>query len=215
MANPATLRELLIQIDGQGYKAYKQLRGSYAFDDYVLSIDHVQGDPFAAPSRFRVRSGEALAMIFEDIPAIVLSSLIDGAWTAPLPRATPRSTKTPIACGQLQRHHLVAFVGNGSVLPRRSGVEQTPLGGEKTVPFQSPPSLRVSLDAPNAGKIDGMGIPEGVTLVVGGGFHGKSTLLQALQRGVYNHVPGDGRERSSPMRPRSRFELKMDAASRR
>lgn len=39
-----------------------------------------------------------------------------------------------------------------------------------------------------------MGIPEGVTLIVGGGFHGKSTLLQALERGVYHHIAGDGRE---------------------
>ncbi len=282
MANPATLKDLLIQIDGQGYKTYKQIRGSYAFDDYLLSIDHVQGDPFAAPSRFRVRldlersgypetlwanrsritgfcsflasqfseqaqvvcrrrgsgkSGfigidtpgqemlertcvmlrddavearffvglpaagrsvrghEAMAMIFEDIPAIVASSLIDpGAVRTNATRYAAVNEDADCLRRQLQRHHLVAFVGNGSVLPRRSGVEQTPLAEHGTVPFQSPPSLRLSLDAPNGGKIDGMGIPQGVTLVVGGGFHGKSTLLQALQRGVYNHVPGDGRE---------------------
>ena len=278
MANPDTLKDLLIQIDGQGYKAYKQIRGSYAFDDYLLSIDHVQGDPFAAPSRFRVRldlertgypetlwtnrsrttgfcsflaaqfskrahlvcrgrgSGKSgfigidtpgqeilertcvmlsdgalearffvglpatgrrvrgrdvIAMIFEDIPAIVASSLIDAG---AVQTATSRYADAEFLRRQLQRHHLVAFVGNGSVLPRRSGVEQTPLASETTIPFQSPPSLRVSFDAPNAGKIDGMGVPRGVTLVVGGGFHGKSTLLQALQRGVYNHVPDDGRE---------------------
>ena len=280
MANPAELKELLIQIDGQGYKAYKRIRGSYAFDDFLLSIDHVQGDPFAAPSRFRVRldlertghpktlwanrsrttgfcsflalqfsaqaqvvyrrrgsgksgfigidtpgqemlertcvmlrdgavearffvglpaagrrvrSREAVAMIFEDIPAIVASSLLN---TGEVPTAASRyadaNEDADSLRRQLQHHRLVAFVGNGSVLPRRSGIEQTPLA--TAVPFQSPPSLRVSFDAPNAGKIDGMGIPQGVTLVVGGGFHGKSTLLQALQRGVYNHVPDDGRE---------------------
>lgn len=62
------------------------------------------------------------------------------------------------------------------------------------VPFVSPESLRVTLDLPNRGSISGMGIPLGVTLIVGGGFHGKSTLLQALERGVYNHIAGDGRE---------------------
>ena len=282
MANPATLKDLLIQIDGQGYKTYKQIRGSYAFDDYLLSIDHVQGDPFAAPSRFRVRldlersgypetlwanrsritgfcsflasqfseqaqvvcrrrgsgksgfigidtpgqemlertcvmlhdgtlearffvglpaagrrvrSREAVAMIFEDIPAVVASSLLDqGGVRTAASRYADANEDADCLRRQLQHHHLVAFVGNGSVLPRRSGVEQTPFAGATAVPFQSPPSLRVSFDAPNAGKIDGMGIPEGVTLVVGGGFHGKSTLLQALQRGVYNHVPDDGRE---------------------
>ncbi len=39
-----------------------------------------------------------------------------------------------------------------------------------------------------------MGISRGVTLVVGGGFHGKSTLLEAISRGIYTHIPGDGRE---------------------
>ena len=39
-----------------------------------------------------------------------------------------------------------------------------------------------------------MGIPKGITLIVGGGYHGKSTLLKALELGVYDHVKGDGRE---------------------
>ncbi len=50
------------------------------------------------------------------------------------------------------------------------------------------------MELPNRGSVSGMGIPEGVTLVAGGGFHGKSTLLSALAWGVYDHVPGDGRE---------------------
>jgi predicted ABC-class ATPase len=65
---------------------------------------------------------------------------------------------------------------------------------EGAIPFQSPASLRVELTPPNAGPVSGMGVPAGVTLIVGGGYHGKSTLLNALERGVYNHVPGDGRE---------------------
>ena len=98
---------------------------------------------------------------------------------------------------QLAERGLVAFIGNGSILPRRSGVDDRPLteeGGGILVPFQTPPELEVELAQPNRGPISGMGIAEGVTLIVGGGFHGKSTLLRALERGVYNHIPGDGRE---------------------
>ncbi|MBU1986734.1 MAG: ABC-ATPase domain-containing protein, partial [Proteobacteria bacterium] len=62
------------------------------------------------------------------------------------------------------------------------------------IPFVAPESLACTLVLPNRGKVRGMGIPRGVTLIVGGGFHGKSTLLHALERGVYNHIPGDGRE---------------------
>jgi predicted ABC-class ATPase len=87
---------------------------------------------------------------------------------------------------------LVAFIANGSTLPRRSGICSQPLSG--AVPFKSPESLRISLNSPNQGLVTGMGIPEGVTLIVGGGYHGKSTLLQAVEAGVYNHPPGDGRE---------------------
>ena len=98
---------------------------------------------------------------------------------------------------QLAERNLVAFVADGSILPRRSGIDDRPLttaDGEKVVPFESPADLRVELQRNNAGPIQGMGIPGGVTLIVGGGFHGKSTLLRALERGVYNHLPGDGRE---------------------
>jgi predicted ABC-class ATPase len=88
---------------------------------------------------------------------------------------------------------LVAFVADGAILPRATGVDQRPMAGG-AVPFASPESLRVAVDLPHRGRVTGMGIAEGITLIVGGGFHGKSTLLQALERGVYDHVPGDGRE---------------------
>jgi predicted ABC-class ATPase len=87
---------------------------------------------------------------------------------------------------------LVAFVANGAVLPRRSGVDDRPLSDG--VPFLSPPSLEVALETPNAGPVRGMGIPHGVTLIVGGGFHGKSTVLRAVEAGIWDHIPGDGRE---------------------
>jgi predicted ABC-class ATPase len=88
---------------------------------------------------------------------------------------------------------LVAFVADGAVLPRESGASDTPLE-EGAVPFRSPEEYRVAVELPNGGGVSGMGLPEGVTLVAGGGFHGKSTLLSALSWGVYDHVPGDGRE---------------------
>ena len=88
---------------------------------------------------------------------------------------------------------LVAFVADGATLPRESGASDRPLR-EGAVPFESPEEFRVTVELPNRGEVSGMGIPEGVTLVAGGGFHGKSTLLSALSLGVYDHVPGDGRE---------------------
>lgn len=87
---------------------------------------------------------------------------------------------------------LVAFIADGSTLPRRSGVDRRPLEGG--VPFTAPESMAVRIDLPHAGTVRGMGIGPGVTLIVGGGFHGKSTLLRALEAGVWDHVPGDGRE---------------------
>ncbi len=92
----------------------------------------------------------------------------------------------------LAERGLVAFVGEGAVLPRRSGVDDRPLG--EAVPFRTPGSLSVTVNTPNAGPVSGLGVPRGITLIVGGGFHGKSTLLNALETGVYDHVPGDGRE---------------------
>ncbi|AKK06864.1 putative ATPase of the ABC class [Corynebacterium mustelae] len=94
---------------------------------------------------------------------------------------------------QLARRNLVAFVGNGAVLPRRSGDSDLPLGSG-AVPFVSPESLAVSVAVPSGKTVTGMGIPAGVTVIVGGGYHGKSTLLRAIERGVYNHIRGDGRE---------------------
>ncbi|MDR7299851.1 ABC-ATPase domain-containing protein [Haloactinomyces albus] len=93
---------------------------------------------------------------------------------------------------QLPELGLVAFVADGAVLPRRSGVDDRPL--PDGLAFSSPDSLRVEVDLPHRGRISGMGVPEGISLIIGGGFHGKSTLLRALENGIYDHVPGDGRE---------------------
>ncbi len=96
---------------------------------------------------------------------------------------------------QLRQNHLLAFIADGARLPRASGISDQPMTGDDIILFQSPESLRVEFDLPHAGRVSGMGIPQGVTLLAGGGYHGKSTLLQAIESGVYNHIPGDGRER--------------------
>lgn len=288
------LREKLYRIDGRSYKAYKDIQGGrFAFEGaaaFELIVDHVQGDPFASPSRMRVRvprsvagfpewavssasrragletllakafgdasraasfragSGKsgmfgidtpgqevlvrtavlylekfvearfvaglpasgrralgraAAAMLCEDVPEVAARSLVFAALNEEaVRRAVEVNEDADALRAQLAGRKLVAFVADGAVLPRRSGVDQRPMeqreaapgGASRVVAFESPESLRVTLEAPNAGAISGMGIAEGVTLIVGGGFHGKSTLLNALERGVYNHCPGDGRE---------------------
>lgn len=93
--------------------------------------------------------------------------------------------------GQLRARGLVAFLAAGAVLPRASGVDDRPLDAAR--PLVVPDSLAVELEAPHTGPLRGLGVPVGVTLIAGGGYHGKSTLLDALARAVYDHVPGDGR----------------------
>jgi len=95
---------------------------------------------------------------------------------------------------QLKTAGLAAFVINGAVLPRASGASDKPMNRNEAIPFKSPASLEKSFTLPHTGEVTGMGLPLGICLIVGGGFHGKSTLLQALEKGVYNHIPGDGRE---------------------
>ncbi|MCC8066966.1 MAG: ABC-ATPase domain-containing protein, partial [Clostridiales bacterium] len=92
----------------------------------------------------------------------------------------------------LDRLGLVAFIADGAILPRESGVSQRPM--KNAVSFKSPESLAVTMELPHRGKVRGMGMKKGITVIAGGGFHGKSTLLKALERGVYNHIAGDGRE---------------------
>ncbi len=265
------LRGLCERLDGRPYPFYKDLKGRWDLGPCELVIDHVQGDPYAAPSaiRLRVQTDLDLAICADPIRRLAaedwllrrfgesLQSVRRGSGRSgelrvyrPGPEITDRtalrlwpdarcevrlavglpakgrrilgrqawalfqedlvqaSTRLGAGAGlrahcesvqvqqglreQLRARGLVAFVADGSLLARRSGVDQTPLPG--CVPFESPPSLRVTLDAPG-GAVTGLGVPQGVTLIVGGGFHGKSTLLAALQRGHLDHVPGDGRER--------------------
>ena len=94
---------------------------------------------------------------------------------------------------RLADQKLIAFIPDGAVLPRESGVSAGPLT-MGAVSFRAPDELSASYQLPHKGRLTGLGLPEGVTLIVGGGFHGKSTLLRALELGIYSHIPGDGRE---------------------
>ena len=279
------LREILRRIDGRGYKAYKEIAGAYRAGLLELFIDHVQGDPFAAPSKMRIRVYETAPqhlvanrirkMAFEDFLASRFAQavdrvgrlaggsgksgliLIDAGGQEVLERTAavagdgwmevrlmvglPARGRTVMgrlaaellcdripdlasqalsiaslplqeaedhvdcvenqACLRevLKERGLVAFVADGSILPRRSGVSDLPLDSEKAIPFESPESLRVTLPLKHArngkAEISGLGIKEGVTLITGGGYHGKSTFLKALERCVYPHKPSDGREK--------------------
>lgn len=145
------------------------------------------------PARGRRCLGRAAA----DLLAEHLPRALDAARWSEIDRdAAWREIRTTEDHDRLQRllaeRGLVAFVRDGSRLPRESGVSEAPL--PDAIPFESPAELRVRLPAPNEGEVRGMGLPKGVTVVTGGGFHGKTTLLEALQFGVFPHIPGDGRE---------------------
>lgn len=136
---------------------------------------------------------QAEKALCEDLPRAVEAALLHGTADQRRLREFVESIEdTDALRNQLPELGLVAFVADGAVLPRHSGIDDRPL--DQAVPFESPESLRITVEAPNRGEITGMGVPEGITLVVGGGFHGKSTLLRALEYGVYDHIPGDGRE---------------------
>lgn len=95
---------------------------------------------------------------------------------------------------QLPQRGLIAFIANGSILPRSSGAVSTPMNRSQAILFQSPKENEVALNCPDGTQVLGMGISRGIIMLTGGGFHGKSTLLEAIELGVYNHVPSDGRE---------------------
>jgi predicted ABC-class ATPase len=147
------------------------------------------------PARGRtVDARAARTVLLEELPGVVRRALAPDGVDVDLARL---HVETVEDADNLRRRlpelGLVAFVADGSILPRESGASDKPLR-EGAVPFEGPEELRVSVELPNRGEIVGMGIPEGVTLVAGGGFHGKSTLLSALSWGVYDHAAGDGRE---------------------
>ncbi|GAB4183331.1 MAG: ABC-ATPase domain-containing protein [Coleofasciculaceae cyanobacterium] len=147
------------------------------------------------PARGRSILGrQAAEMLCEDIPEIVDKALkYRSLDTQKIQQQVETIEDADWLRQQLSERGLVAFIPDGAILPRRSGVDDRPLLTD-AVPFQSPETLRVEFACPNRGVVTGMGIPAGVTLIVGGGYHGKSTLLRAIELGVYNHIPDDGRE---------------------
>ncbi|MDO4918016.1 ABC-ATPase domain-containing protein, partial [Kocuria sp.] len=165
------------------------------------------GDPAAADPHVEVRCEIALPAAGRRIKGHaahrllteVLPGVVDRALR--LPNLDVRALDAHVTAhldaqhlrAQLPQRGLVAFVADGAVLPRASGHRDEPLA-RGAVPFETPPELRVELELEDGSTVSGMGVPEGVTVIVGGGYHGKSTLLQALERGMYSHVPGDGRE---------------------
>lgn len=283
MKRAEDLKQLLERIDHKGYPAYKETKGSYQWEKYVLCIEHVQGDPFAAPSKVSltvpgkcngffktyyekkekrvafqdyllrrmakviraysfkakgsgksgllgisqpgqevlersacqvnpengditvrmeigfpaqgrsIQARELIKILFDFLPKCVEQSLFQKAYQAKeLEQVVFLAEDQQYIREQLKEQGLVAFIADGAVLPRKSGVSDLPMQGGVT--FTSPESMRVTMHLPHKGSITGMGIREGITLIVGGGYHGKSTLLRALELGVYNHIAGDGRE---------------------
>ena len=143
----------------------------------------------------KIISREAENIFFQILPKIVEKSLIyKNLPKAELEHFVYLNEDQDFLRNKLKELGLVCFVGNGSILPRESGISDKPMRDGSPVPFSSPPSLEVQIDLPYSGTIKGMGIPKGITLIVGGGYHGKSTLLKAIEKGVYNHIPSDGRE---------------------
>jgi predicted ABC-class ATPase len=142
----------------------------------------------------RIKGRAAARVLTEDLPRLATATLIHERLDAGALREHVILHRDQQALrDQLAGRRLVAFVGDGAILPRRSGDSDLPLE-HGAIPFESPDALRVAFDLPSGRSVSGMGVPEGVTVIVGGGYHGKSTLLRAIERGVYPHLAGDGRE---------------------
>ena len=179
----------LIAIDCN--KQYVLERNSVTITDNTLDVRFVVG--FPAQGR-TILGSEAITLFLQQIPQIVEQSLFVRNLNREELNSFIKTAEDQAALRKwLSDTNSVAFIADGSILPRRSGVDDRPLL-VNPVPFYSPDELAVNVDLPHRGVVRGMGIPPGVTLIVGGGFHGKSTLLNALEVGVYNHIPGDGRE---------------------
>jgi len=143
----------------------------------------------------KIAGKEAIQIIFKEIPTIIDESLLfDNMPQEKLQKHYTTSEDTDFLRNALAERGLIAFVANGSVLPRISGIDPRPMDKDHAILFQSPESMEVKIKLPNAGIIKGMGLRKGINLIAGGGFHGKSTLLQSIEQGIYNHLPGDGRE---------------------
>jgi len=163
----------------------------------AIDSNHIEARIFLGlPGSNRIINAEVAAkMIFEELPEIIsLSLLSENIDIDKIQRHISTTEDSEFLRNWLSSCDLIAFIADDAILPRMSGIDPRPLDSDHLVRFQSPEKLRVEVDLPNSGIISGLGIPKGVTLLAGGGYHGKSTLLQALEQGVYNHIGGDGRE---------------------
>ena len=187
-----------IQIDSGGQAVLE--RSAVKIGDEFVEARFQVGLPAAGR---RIQGRKAHELLLELLPPALCRGLL---WSE-LPQSSATEFVESVENQEFLRDRLdelelVAFVANGSLLPRQSGADDLPMPRGSVVPFRSPPAFEVTVELPGAvsspsgpsREVSGMGIPKGVTLIVGGGYHGKSTLLQALERGVYPHVPGDGRE---------------------
>jgi predicted ABC-class ATPase len=263
-------------LDGAGYGAYKKLKGAYSESGLTVSIDRVQADPYASPSKVRlilpmkissipqhlvddatgrvavadflarriqadpnrprnVHVGDIGQQVLERTHVLVTPDRVEARLLVGLPAkgrrilgrqaahlladdlpnlsddclrhdrfdpADVQALEDHVALlrdqealrAQLKSRKLVAFVGNGAILPRAAGDSDRPLAANRATSFESPESLSQTFELPSGRTVTGMGIPEVLTVIVGGGYHGKSTLLRALERGIYPHISGDGRE---------------------
>lgn len=135
----------------------------------------------------------AQAVFLEDLPQVVDAALL---YASQNPQAVQRHVQVAEDAEalrlQVAARGLVAFLAEGAVLPRESGSDRPLLS--HLVPLQAPPALAVTLELPHRGAVTGLGIPRGVTVILGSPFSGRSTLLRAIAASVYAHLPGDGRE---------------------
>ena len=146
-------------------------------------------------NRRKILSDIAEDMFITELPKIAELTLLDkNIDHEALQKHIETAEDAEYLRNKLDSFGLVAFIANHSVLPRESGISDKPMLEKLTVPFITPDNLSYEIELPHKGKVKGLAIKKGVTLIVGGGFHGKSTLLNTLEAGIYNHIPDDGRE---------------------
>jgi predicted ABC-class ATPase len=180
----------IITIDQPGQSILE--RNSIVITDEVIEVRCFVGLP--ADGR-EIISEIAEHMLFNELPDIVNESLLNkNIDHKTLHRHIAVAEDAEYLRSKLHSLGLIAFIANNSILPRESGTSDKPMSSKTAVLFATPDSLIKEIQLPHAGQIKGMGVPEGVTLITGGGYHGKSTLLNTLESGIYNHIPGDGRE---------------------
>lgn len=166
-------------------------RNSVVITDEVIEVRCFLGLP--AEGR-KICADIAIKMLCEELPEIVRRSLLhDNSDYDALFREINAVEDAEFLRSQLDRLGMVSFIADNAILPRESGTSDRPLADGARA-FESPGSLKVEIALPHTGTVTGMGVPKGVTLISGGGYHGKSTLLHVIETGIYNHVPGDGRE---------------------